>query len=122
MATGKHPLLLRANSACKEHLGTSPTNSSPSSSKGSSPKTMIKPDDLRLKGVDISRLWRTLEAGKWTFCTISASDDRGLHLKHCHGNWQAPSASQSELCSQGTLGQHHQTTVRSLAAKTLPAR
>ena len=32
------------------------------------------------------------------------SNDRGLHLTHCHGNWQAPSACRTELCSQGHLG------------------
>src|SRR6202046_4365480 len=123
MATGKLPLLLRANSALKEHLG----NIAKQQFALWQPRLCPQGDgEAQHASLKRCRLRKTLaNSGGWRrdlFTPSLKSNDRGLHPKHCHGNWQAPSASPSELCLQGTLGQHRQTTVRSLAAKTLPAR
>ena len=67
MATGKCPLLLRVNSARKEHLG----NIAKQQFDLWQPRICLQGDgearQASLNGVDFARLWRTLEAGEGTF-------------------------------------------------------
>jgi hypothetical protein len=72
MATGKRPLLLRLNSALKEHLG----NIAKQQFTLWQPRLCLQGDgearQASINGVDFARLWRTSEAGEGTFYTISA--------------------------------------------------
>jgi hypothetical protein len=67
MATGKLPLLVGLNSARKEHLGNIAKQQFALQQQRTFPQDNDKARRPSLKGVDIARLWRTLEAGEQTF-------------------------------------------------------
>ena len=71
MATGKLPLLLRANSALKEHLGNIAKQQFALWQPRLCPQGDGEAQQASLNGVDFARLWRTSEAEKGPFYTIS---------------------------------------------------
>ena len=67
MATSKLPLLLRVNSAPKEDMGNIAKQHFALWQPRLCPQDDSEAQQASLNGVDFARLWRTLEAGKWTF-------------------------------------------------------
>ena len=67
MATGKLPLLLQVNSACREHLGNIAKQQFALWQPRLCPQRHGEAQQASLNGVDFARLWRTSEAGEWTF-------------------------------------------------------